>query len=477
MDDRGRRFVLGGVLALGCLAYLLLFIARPSDAEGSRTLEDPPEATPAPAPTAGTSPSSDPAPDWANMTLDAELDGRAQPAAAPETDTTPEAPPAAPQGQETEETGQTPAPTEGTAPPIPAAATYTVKRGDTLYDIAQDFGIALNDLIAANPLPNPHRLEVGQVISIPAGMVAAPAAGEAAPAEAEMDVPNQASEGIYTVQRGDTLFEIAQRFGTTMDTLVALNQLSDPNRIEAGQVLRLSGEAAPLAQPTPAPSTPAPPPSPQTPSAIPPATGELYVVQGGDTLNKIARRFGITVTALIAANNLADPNRIMPGQQLHIGGETAESTPPPATPTPAPTEDVSGGSDKRSPAGSPLFIWPIPREEGWLVKGFQVGHRAIDEILPIGTPILASAGGVVEFSGWNAGGYGNLVVIDHGNGYRTLYAHQSERQVASGDQVAQGQVIGLVGSTGWSTHPHLHFEVIIDNQRVNPCLYLPAGCE
>ena len=111
------------------------------------------------------------------------------------------------------------------------------------------------------------------------------------------------------------------------------------------------------------------------------------------------------------------------------------------------------------------------------MKRFQYGHRAIDTILPIGTPIIASAAGVVEFSGWNSGGYGNLVVIDHDNGYRTLYAHQSERQVATGDQVAQGQRIGLVGSTGWSTHPHLHFEVIINNERVDPCLHLPTGCD
>ena len=94
----------------------------------------------------------------------------------------------------------------------------------------------------------------------------------------------------------------------------------------------------------------------------------------------------------------------------------------------------------------------------------------------MGTPIVAAADGVIEFSGWNNYGYGWLTIIDHGNGFRTLYAHQSELLVEVDQEVRQGQLIGESGHTGWSTHPHLHFEIILNNVLKNPCAYLPGGC-
>ena len=115
-------------------------------------------------------------------------------------------------------------------------------------------------------------------------------------------------------------------------------------------------------------------------------------------------------------------------------------------------------------------MWPIaPR----VSQEFGVnGHPGIDLVASIGTPIAASKGGVVISAGWNNGGYGNLVLIDHGGGIVTAYAHQSQILVSAGQFVSQGQIIGLVGSTGNSTGPHLHFEVRVNGQAVDPLGYL-----
>jgi murein DD-endopeptidase MepM/ murein hydrolase activator NlpD len=235
----------------------------------------------------------------------------------------------------------------------------------------------------------------------------------------------------------------------TVADLVAANNIANPNRIYVGQVLQLGGGAAAQAAPAPAPA-----PAPAAPAASPPAAPSVYVVQTGDTLHQIAVRLGVTIQALAAANNLLNPNLIYAGQQLTV--------PAPGT--------VPGG-----PPGQPgLFIWPV--ESRNVIQWFHYGHSAIDIVVPVGSTIWAAAGGVVEFAGWNQYGYGNLVVIDHQNGYRTLYAHHDSLLVASGDTVAQGDPIGLSGSTGRSNMPHLHLEIVLDWQRLNPCAYLPGGC-
>jgi murein DD-endopeptidase MepM/ murein hydrolase activator NlpD len=123
------------------------------------------------------------------------------------------------------------------------------------------------------------------------------------------------------------------------------------------------------------------------------------------------------------------------------------------------------------------YAWPT---RGVITSGYgrRWGrmHRGIDIGAPIGTPVIASAGGVVEFSGWNSGGYGNMVDIRHPDGSMTRYAHNSRLLVRTGQQVDQGQQISEVGSTGYSTGPHLHFEVHPRNQgAVNPIAYLPQS--
>ena len=129
----------------------------------------------------------------------------------------------------------------------------------------------------------------------------------------------------------------------------------------------------------------------------------------------------------------------------------------------------STGTGAPSAAG---LIWPV---DGVVVSGFGMRwgrmHEGIDITASSGTPIRAAASGTVIHAGW-LGGYGNLVVIDHGNGLATAYAHASAILVSLGQQVAQGETVALVGSTGNSSGPHLHFEVRVNGVAVDPLLYL-----
>lgn len=166
--------------------------------------------------------------------------------------------------------GYTPPPT----PPPTTGTTYVVQSGDTLFKIAQRFGVTLSALIAANTITNPSRIYVGQVLTIPAHTTPPPVS-------------------TYTVQAGDTLAQIASRFGVSLRALISVNGITNPSRIEVGQVLTL----------------------PYGNVAIQPVT---YIVQRGDSLSKIARNFGSTVQAIASANNIANVSRIEVGQVLVI---------------------------------------------------------------------------------------------------------------------------------------------------------------
>jgi len=123
-----------------------------------------------------------------------------------------------------------------------------------------------------------------------------------------------------------------------------------------------------------------------------------------------------------------------------------------------------------SKKGTGSFAWPM---SGSISQGYWQGHRAIDIAAPLGTSVVASDAGYVAVTQWHNQGYGRMVIIDHGNGYQTLYAHLNSYSVEAGQSVARGQVIGHCGRTGNATGPHLHFEVIKGGARLNPLSFLP----
>ena len=209
------------------------------------------------------------------------------------------------------------------------------------------------------------------------------------------------------------------------------------------------------ASPTPT-NTPLPSPSPTlspspSPSPQPSPTPHLYVVQPGDSFYAIAQRFNITITDLAIANNIRNHSQLYAGTTLTI---------PPA-----------GVSLPRPDTG---YVWPV--EYIGLYQGYRYGHTAIDIPAMVGTAVVASADGVVSYSGWHDAGFGYLITIDHADGARTIYAHNSELLVQIGQTVTQGETIALAGSTGYSTHPHVHLGMLVNGRAVNPCEYLPGGC-
>jgi murein DD-endopeptidase MepM/ murein hydrolase activator NlpD len=131
------------------------------------------------------------------------------------------------------------------------------------------------------------------------------------------------------------------------------------------------------------------------------------------------------------------------------------------------TGDFTGGA-----VGGGGFIWPTANH---YLSGndYWSGHLGIDIAAGLGATVWASDGGVVVFAGWSNGGYGNMVMIDHGNGWQTVYAHLSSVRVSCGESVSQGQSIGAAGSTGNSTGAHLHFETRNNGGFVNPWYVLP----
>lgn len=196
-------------------------------------------------------------------------------------------------------TSTTPTPTPPTTPPPTSTTTYTVRSGDTLYAIALRYGTTVQQLVSLNNISNPNLIRVGQVLRLPSS------GGTPTPTSPPPTTPSQPpSSGTqnYTVRSGDTLYAIALRYGTTVQQLVSLNNISNPNLIRVGQVLRIpGGTGGGTTTPTP-----------------PPTTGTRYTVRAGDTLYVIALRYGTTVSSLVNANNISNPNLIRVGQVLVI---------------------------------------------------------------------------------------------------------------------------------------------------------------
>ncbi len=248
----------------------------------------------------------------------------------------------------------------------------------------------------------------------------------------------------YTVQRGDTPNKIAERFGIQPETLLGGN----PFLSEESNLLQSNAELTIL-----------------------PVDGLLHDVAPGDTLEGLAARYSVPVEEIIAyaPNNLEFPYRLQPETQILVPGAVRELfvwEPPTLTTV---SSNTSGGI-RPVVRGTGTFVWPIISR--YFTQYFWYGHRAIDVATPEGSTTVASDTGTVTFAGWNVYGYGNLIVINHGNGYETFYAHLSGINVVPGQVVVQGQYIGATGNTGNSSGPHIHFEVRLNGNQDDPCFYI-----
>jgi murein DD-endopeptidase MepM/ murein hydrolase activator NlpD len=241
----------------------------------------------------------------------------------------------------------------------------------------------------------------------------------------------------YTVASGDNVSTIAEQFGISVATVMWNNGDLDinPDYLGLGDVL-----------------------------IILPVSGVYHTVVEGDTLESIAEQYKAKAEdiALYEGNYLTEPYTITVGQKLIVPGG---SKPYRVRHVVAWSGEIPAGAKR----GTGTFGWPM---SGWVSQGFHEFHQAVDVAGPKGTPIKASDSGYVAVVGRSDTGYGRYVLIDHGNGFQTLYAHFSVILVEVGQSVGKGQTIGLCGSTGKSTGPHVHFEIKLNGVRRNPLIYL-----
>lgn len=238
----------------------------------------------------------------------------------------------------------------------------------------------------------------------------------------------------YEVEAGDTVSSIAEEYGVSENTILWENDLTATSQIKEGQTLRIL-----------------------------PVSGVAHKVQSGDTIYSVAKRYRANAQAIIdfPFNDVGDDFQLATGQVLVVPDGA-----PPEKPKPAPTQYLAQQNIPIGDLGSGQFAWPAG---GDLAQYFSWYHPAIDISNLSGGPIMAVDSGTVMVAGWpDSYGYGNRVEIDHGNGFRTLYAHMSAIYVSPGQVVSKGDVIGVMGSTGRSTGVHLHLEVRKEGVALNP---------
>jgi murein DD-endopeptidase MepM/ murein hydrolase activator NlpD len=206
------------------------------------------------------------------------------------------------------------------------------------------------------------------------------------------------------------------------------------------------------------------------------ADGNVHIVQAGQTLWRIARAYGVPLDRLAEANGIDDPSRVEVGTPVFVPGARATIV---VAPYPAPPPTAGLGPAIR-PKPSADFLWPV--DGGTFLRPFgeprrHHTHAGVDIRGVRGQDILAAKDGVVAFCGRTRTGYGTMVVLDHGDGVQTLYAHAQDVLVKPGDAVKRGQPIALLGRTGNATTEHCHFEIRLENRAVDPLAYLLGTTE
>jgi murein DD-endopeptidase MepM/ murein hydrolase activator NlpD len=284
------------------------------------------------------------------------------------------------------------------------------------------------ELLAAalNTDPNPSKGSSDISIVDRAALLAS--IGPAGPlASIVVKVPQSDQISLYVVREGDTLSQIAEMFNVSANTIKWANDLPSASLIKPGQTL-----------------------------VILPISGVRHTVKSGDTLESVAKKYGGAVEEISLFNSLTVDASLRVGEEIVIpDGEIVNAV----ISAPVSRAAVSSRQGNTNISySSDMFMRPI--DGGVRTQGIH-GYNAVDLAVAAGTPVYAAAAGDVIISkdaGWN-GGYGNYVVIKHGNGVQTLYAHNSSNTVSSRQSVIKGQVIGYVGQTGKATGPHVHFEV------------------
>lgn len=245
----------------------------------------------------------------------------------------------------------------------------------------------------------------------------------------------------YAIQPGDSLYSIGNNFKVSVDALKYVNTLYD------GSVLKVGSEIV-----------------------IPPTSGLIHKVAAGDSLASIAAKYSVPSQAIADFNYLLEPNKLALGTELVI--PDAKIPQPVVINLPLILSTIGqGASDANASKG--WCMWPT--SSGIVSQNFSWYHTGLDIAASWGgamPPIYACSGGTVVRAGWDPFGLGLHIIVDHGNGYETVYGHMSRLDVSYGDKVKKGEVMGLMGSTGRSTGPHVHFMLKYNGSPQDPRKYI-----
>ena len=331
---------------------------------------------------------------------------------------------------------------------------HKVGPGERMVDISHKYGILVATISKANNITNPNKLALGQVLLIPRTEDLLDDVLEEQKSRAEEKLAakqkvDRVQYKRYVVKPGDSLWTIASANGLSIDSLYGTNILRNPDRLSQGTVLR-----------------------------IPNQDGLSVKTAAGQTIATLSKKYNVPEKSIRMANGMDEKASIRAGQEVFIPGASQ-------TLVTYRNSASGGGMSKKAPsvakpaAGvSGRFSWPVVGKVtspfGWRrhpLKRTQVFHAGIDIALPRYTPIRAAKGGQVIFAGW-MNGYGRTVIIRHDSTYTSLYAHAQSLNVEKGQNVKKGTVVAAVGSSGWATGPHCHFEIRINDKPTNPMSYL-----
>lgn len=302
---------------------------------------------------------------------------------------------------------------------------YQVRAGDTLSGIAERYGTSVSAVMELNDLETD--------LLVPATRLRLPI-GEARGGVLERAPALPPGFRTHVLASGDTLTDIAERNDTSIAALVGANpDLASFDDLPAGMDL-----------------------------LIPPEEGMLVTLDDPSGLPTLLARYGIAPGAVVRANAIAGPSDLQPGMLLFLPGVAPDEA----------LARLRRARERERPYGWPaqgVISSYFGRRN--LGMGTAAFHSAIDIAAPEGSPVLAARSGVVTYADWS-GSYGKLLRVRHDDGSETWYAHNRDLLVAVGDRVRRGERIALVGSTGLSTGPHVHFEIREGGRPVNPLAYL-----
>ncbi|SNB61519.1 Murein DD-endopeptidase MepM and murein hydrolase activator NlpD, contain LysM domain [Arboricoccus pini] len=280
------------------------------------------------------------------------------------------------------------------------------------------------------------------------------------------------SSDLYLVRAGDTIGTIAAAHGVAPERLIAVNALSDPDRILVGQALRIPGRAGGMVAARPAVSRAVPaafkPASRPAPMSTPRTTASTATAPAVNPLPPASRPAFTRLQSEQVASAEAAPVRL-------TGRTRTAAAPTPVPVAPADSKALRKAAvTKPPPLSGEGFMWPAngkivqtfgPKANGQRNDGINIG-------VPEGTPVVAAENGIVVFAGDSIAGFGNMLLIQHASGFTTAYAHNETLLVSIGQSVKRGQIIARSGATGAVTSPQLHFELRAGRKALDPTTQL-----